>query len=324
MPTMKIGNLQLTSNLIQAPLAGYSSAPLRVLAHKYGTPGFCCTEMMSAMSIHLGAKQKKRFTYKDKAEGLLCFQLAVYKPEAMQSAAIHAVANGADLIDLNCGCPQPKIRKKNMGSKLLSQSKLLYQLIKVIKASAALPVTVKIRVDALSGDRYNLDVADAAQQAGADAIIVHGRHWQERYDVACHTDDIAAIKQHVSIPVIGNGDIKDTASARHMFTKTNCDAVMIARDSVGQPWLFAKIRAELQGKTFTPPTIKMIGDRFLEHVRGLIALEGETMAILQSRKLGKYYARNHVSADFLTKLYTATNYATVAEVTTAYFCEEAK
>lgn len=289
--------------LIQAPLAGYSCAPFRLLAEQWGKPDYCYTEMLSANAIASGNCHRKRYHYKSPMEGKLCAQLAGEKPEILAYAAQKAVSWGADFIDLNCGCPQPKIRKKSLGSSLLANSEHLYQLVTALKAAVSVPVFVKIRVDSSSGDHYNTDVAKAIEAAGADVLTVHGRHWTQDYDVAVSYQDIAFIKSIVKIPVIGNGDVYDTASAKKMFSETNCDAIMIARASVGQPWIFEQIHQELQGNIFTPPTLQEIAEIFLAHVKGLMELESEKTAVLQSRKFVKYYFRRHLNyAEFFPKI----------------------
>lgn len=284
--------LEFDRKLIQAPLAGYSCAPFRKLARQWGKPDYCCTEMLSAKHIFNGSQQKKRYMYKDPDEGKLCIQLAGNQVDELVFAANEVVSWGADLIDLNCGCPQPKIRKKRYGSHLLADSKKLYEIVKALKQNIALPILVKIRVDNNSKDNYNQDIAKAIEDAGADCITVHGRHWKEDYSTPVSYKDIAEIKKSVSIPVIGNGDIVDTPSAKKMFDETGCDAIMIARASLGQPWLFEKIYQELQGKVFKEPTLKTVGEMLLQHVRGLIEIDTEVPAILQSRKLAKYYQRD--------------------------------
>lgn len=305
--------------LIQAPLAGYSCAPFRVLAQQWGQPDYCYTEMLSANAIASGNTQQKRYRYKSPHEGLLCAQLAGDKPEILAYAAQQAVSWGANLIDLNCGCPQPKIRKKNFGSSLLSNSEHLYQLVLALKKSVSVPVLVKIRVDSDSKDNFNRDIALAIESAGADAITVHGRHWTQDYDVAVSYQDIAQIKSFVKIPVIGNGDIYDAASAKKMFDETHCDAVMIARASVGQPWIFEQIHQELKGGIFTPPTIVEIGNIFLEHVRGLMELENERTAILQSRKFVKYYFKKYIDyADFFPKISQVNTYDDLTRLIKTY------
>lgn len=307
--------------LIQGPLAGYSCAPFRALAEKWGSPDFCYSEMLSAQHIFSGVTQRKRYSYKSSKEKLLCVQLASDRPEELVYAAKKAIHEwGANLIDLNCGCPQPKIRKKYLGSKLLADSERLYKLVHTLKQNVCVPVIVKIRVDNQSGESFNKEVAIAIESAGADAITVHGRHWTEDYDIPVSYKDIAQIKDIVKIPVIGNGDIKDTESARKMFAETGCDAIMISRASVGQPWLFEQIYQELQGNVYQPPNLVKIGEIFLEHVQGLIKLEGEKIAILQSRKLGKYYARNHFdTVCFLQQMNQVNDYVALQVLIKEYF-----
>lgn len=286
---MQLGGITISSNLIQAPLAGVSCAPFRELIWRFGGVGYCATEMISAKT--LVTRPPKRYIYKSEQEGPLCFQLSGNKPEELASAAEIASQYGANLLDLNCGCPVDKIRKKGCGSKLLSMSQTLAEIIKAIKAKVDLPLSVKIRVDGKSGDRYNTDVVKAINDAGADFIIVHGRHWTEHYETAVRLDEIASVVACSHIPVIGNGDVKDYASLKQMF-ETGCVGTMIGRASVGKPWLFAMLTAQDQGKNYPIPAKFEIGDLFLEHVKGLIELENETLAVLQARKLSKYYARS--------------------------------
>lgn len=316
---MKIGQLQFDSNLIQAPLAGYSCEPMRLLAQQWGKPAYCCTEMLSAQHIYSGARQKKRYTYKSPDEGTLCVQLSGHQVDHLQHAVEAVVGWGADLVDLNCGCPMPKIRKKSCGSQLLADAKQLRFLVSAMKNVAAVPVTVKIRVDANSGDHYNRDIADAVEQAGADALVVHGRHWSECYDIACHVEDIAQIKQQVSIPVIANGDVACVQSARHLLEQTQADGLMIARAAVGQPWLFEQIRQGLQGKVFEVPDLKTIGGLYQQHVAGLIELEGEKPALLQSRKLAKYYARGRLSDVQLQDFFRLSTWAELTAAVEQHF-----
>lgn len=313
--------LTFKKKLIQAPLAGYSCAPFRELAEQWGSPDFCCSEMLSAQHLHHNANHRKRYRYKSPYEGLLCVQLAGDQPEVLASAAQKAVSWGADLIDLNCGCPKPKIRKKALGSCLLADSERLYTLVSALKKATNVPTLVKIRVDHQSGDSYNQDVAQAIEAAGADALTVHGRHWTDDYGVAVSYHDIAQIKDIVKIPVIGNGDVKDTDSAQKMFSETGCDAVMIARASVGQPWLFEKIYQELQGNVYTPPSLEEIGELFLTHVRGLINLDCEKIGVYESRKLGKYYARNYLNhTRFVHEISEVSTYKELIQIVKKYFC----
>lgn len=285
--------MQFNNRLIQAPIAGYSCAAMRRLTWRWGKVDYCCSEMLSAKYLCSHRRIAPRFYQRAIDEGPLCIQLSGDNLDELKAAATQVAAWGADYLDLNCGCPMPKIRKKNCGSQLLAHSKKLYTLIRGMQQSSGLPTTIKIRVDGNSKDQYNKAVTDAAITAGASAIIVHGRHWTERYDQPVHAQQIAEIKDYSSIPVVANGDVTNAQQAAHIFHQTGCDAIMIARACVGQPWLFAKIHAELQGKTFVTPTPLQIAELFIQHIKGLIELEPEKIALLQARKLAKYYDREY-------------------------------
>ena len=290
--SLHLKNKIFNNNLIQGPLAGYSCAPLRLLAKQWGNPAFCCSEMLSAKHLSESNKIAPRFSFKDPHEGPLCIQLSGNNPDDLARAADRAIALGADLLDLNCGCPVSKIRKKGAGSKLLDNPEQLTALIQSLQRDTTIPVSIKIRVDENAQHTNSLTAALIAQDAGVDFITVHGRHWTESYDQPCRIDQIAHIVSQLQIPVIANGDVTDTTSALKLLKDTGAAGIMIARAAVGQPWLFTQIKMEAQETLFTPPTATEIGQLFLQHVQGLIALEGEKMAILQSRKLIKYYAKS--------------------------------
>lgn len=295
---LQLGNQYFSNNLIQGPLAGYSCAPLRVLANQYGSPAFCYTEMVSAKHLANQPKISPRFSFKDPQEGPLCFQLSGTEPEELAKAVEKVIGFGADLIDLNCGCPVSKIRQKGAGSKLLENPELLKKLILAMKSANQnhLPLSIKIRLDQNlnqnKNTQHSLTAALIAQEAGVDFITIHGRHWTEGYDRPCRVEDIAEIISKLNIPVIANGDASDTASTLSLLAKTGAAGVMIARASVGQPWLFQKIKCEAEGKIFIPPSVQTSGEIFLAHLSRLINLEGEKLGVLQSRKLIKYYARD--------------------------------
>lgn len=320
---MQIGSLTFTSSIIQAPLAGYSCAPMRVLVQRFGGAAFCETEMLSAKHIAAGARQKPRYQYKSPDEGRLCYQLSGSEADHLCYALERVQAWGADLVDLNCGCPMPKIRKKHCGSQLLAEPERLYRVVRAMRANTDLPLLVKVRVDGRSGEQNNAAVAEAVEKAGADALTVHGRHWTERYDTPCHYADIAAMKRQVRIPVIGNGDIADLSSAQRMLEQTGCDGLMIARAAVGQPWLFQQIQSGLRGETFTPPTLVERGALFLEHMQGLMALEGEKLALLQGRKLAKYYLREQASAQKLEAFYRLNDWQDLPAWVARHFSDDA-
>lgn len=290
-----LGNKTFPNNIIQGPLAGVSCAPFRLLTWQYSQPAYTCTEMISCKTlIHSPKNSHQRFVKKEPAEGPVCFQLSGNDPSELAEATKIATDYGADLIDLNCGCPVKKIRSKGAGSKLLTEPANLYKLITVMKKNTQVPVSIKIRVEGASGDVFNQEIANVVSDAGADFLVVHGRHWTEHYETPCSHDQIQFFVETLTIPVIGNGDIACIDSLKKMLA-TGCAGVMLGRASVGQPWLIRKLIAEMNDEDFTIPSNKEIGCIFIQHTQQLIDLLGnEQFAILQARKLAKYYARQLV------------------------------
>lgn len=317
---LTIGKKVFDSNLIQAPLAGVSCAPFRELVWQFGGVAYCCTEMLSALHIANDADRSPRYQARSSIEKNLCWQLSSNKPDVLARASEYAIKNNADILDLNCGCPQPKIRKKGCGSQLLTDEKKLVQLVNAMKQDDKTPVTMKMRIDAGQGEFCEVSIAKIVEAVGVDAIIIHGRHWTHDYDVACQLDAIAKVVAQVNIPVIGNGDINNATTLKNFFEKTNCAGFMIARASVGRPWIFQQISQEIAGKVFYPPTPLEIGKLFLQHVCGLIALDGERNAIFQSRRFGKYYARDIENKNgFLEKLYLADSFFELEKIVGDHF-----
>ena len=290
---LRIANRLFPVNLVQGPLAGVSSAPFRRLTWEYGRPAFSYTEMISCKTlIHQPGLALKRFIKKDPHEGPVCFQLSGNDPRELALAVKKVTDYGADLIDLNCGCPVKKIRSKGAGSRLLAKPSQLYELILAMKQSTHLPVSIKIRVDGASDEKFNSEIAKIVTDAGVDFLTVHGRHWTEHYETPCRYDEIAFFVEEVKIPVIGNGDVACLASLKKMFS-TGCAGVMVGRAGVGQPWLIQKLIAEIQQQKFSAPSAKEKGAIFIKHVEELAALLGsEKFAILEARKIAKYYARD--------------------------------
>lgn len=280
-------------NIIQGPLAGVSCAPFRRLTWKHSKPAFSCTEMISCKTlIHQPEVSQRRYINKDPEEGPVCFQLSGNNPKEVAEATKIATQHGADLIDLNCGCPVKKIRSRGAGSSLLTKAQTLYQLIQAMKLNTHLPVSIKIRVEGGSNEKFNQEIATMVSDAGADFLIVHGRHWTEHYETPCRHDEIQFFVEHLKIPVIGNGDIANSESLKKMFA-TGCAGVMIGRAGVGQPWLIGKLIAEMNQEKFVLPTYAEIGSMLIEHVTELTTLlDSEKFALLQARTFAKYYARD--------------------------------
>lgn len=288
---LRLGTLELDNNVIQAPLAGISCSAFRRITHEQGAPAFCCTEMLSSAKMHLKT-QRLRYTHVAPEEGLLSFQIAGHRVEDIRRATAVCHEMGADLIDLNCGCPMRKIRTKGAGSKLLSSTKTLGEFIEAMRSETDRPLSIKIRVAGEFDDSCHREVAKTAESAGVDFMTVHGRHWQDDYDIAARLHQIAEVVDAVKIPVIGNGDVFDYPSMARMFTETGCAGVMVARAGIGYPWLYAKLKAEDQGETYVNPAPQVIGEIFKKHLSYLRLIESERQTVLQARRLAKHYARH--------------------------------
>jgi len=281
----QIGSLKLSNRLIQAPLAGISCAPFRELFSKYTQPAYAVTEMISAHSILQHETLNPRYLAHSPQEGPWCIQLSGNNPELMHQATQIAARYEPDVIDLNCGCPKPKIRSRGCGSALMDSLDNLSDVVTAMRQAITLPLTVKIRVGGQTNDNAYLDAATVIEACGADAIIVHGRHHSEDYDVAANYQHIKNVVERVSIPVIANGDVRDRASMQRCFEESGAAAIMIARGSLGRPWLFQ----ELLGNNITPAPSEVL-DVFKYHIEQLAVLEGhDKTALLQARRLLKWY-----------------------------------
>jgi len=293
---LQIGSLTLPHRLIQGPLAGYSCAPFRALFSQFLAPAYCVAEMSSAQDILHKHAADSRYIYRSPEEKLLAYQISGNEAHVLAQAARQLQNQGADLIDINCGCPKPKIRKKGAGSALLDTPELLVQIIKTVRASITLPLTIKIRIQ---GNEKDLILARQIEEAGADALIVHGRRWIDDYGVATDVQQIAAIKQYLTIPVIANGDINDRASLQQTIELTGCDAFMISRAGSGRPWLYQEL---LEQRTFAIELAEKISF-FMTHLQGLAALEDEYKAVLQSKSLVRYYFGKQLDKLVLNRFY---------------------
>lgn len=300
---LKIGNLVFPVNLVAAPLAGYSCAPLRFLLWKYSKPAFTCTEMISCKSLlHRPLSAYRRYLEKYPDDGPTCFQLFGDNAEELGLATKIITDQGADLINLNCGCPVNKVRKQGAGSKLLENPKKIFDLITAMKRNTSLPVSIKIRITAKGAEDFNAEIAQVVNDAGADFLIVHGRHWTEGYNEECHYDQIQFFVENVKVPVIGNGNVSDLASLQKMCA-TGCAGAMVGRATIGRPWLIAQLVAEASGQVFDYPDASTIGKIFLDHVERLVELVGsEKVAIEQSRKIVGHYARGMLDKKELCRL----------------------
>ncbi len=292
MGNIKLGQHTLTSPLIQGPLAGFSHSVYRSLICLFGGIGYGTSEMISSQTIIQRSRNFHRLTQRAKNEKILCYQLAGAHPSEVHEAVAILCDLGADIIDLNCGCPMPKIRKKGQGSKLLSSPEHLAKMIAAMRQATDKTISIKIRVDGESSDHHNLDMIAMINESDIDFCIVHGRHWQDDYHTACHYDQISEFVDSLKKPVVGNGDVSDIASLQKIMD-TGCCAVMISRGAMGRPWVFTQLQHQLQQKPYQCPNSYQIIELCQQHITGIAQLyQSETMALHQARKICRYYAKH--------------------------------
>ena len=283
----QIGALTLPHRLIQGPLAGYSCAPFRELFYQFTPPAFCVAEMSSAIDIIHKHSNQSRYIYRSPIEHILAYQISGNDPHTMAEAALLLQNKGANLIDINCGCPKAKIRKKGAGSALLDEPQKLINIIKKVRNAISIPLTIKIRIQ---GNEYDRELAKKIADAGADALIVHGRRWVDDYDIQCNLQQIAQIKQSINIPVVANGDINDPITLQKSMELSGCDAFMISRAGSGRPWIYQELLEQRTISISLPEKINL----FMKHLRGLAHLEDEHKAVLQSKSLVRYYFKKQL------------------------------
>ena len=226
---LKIGNVELENNIILAPMAGITDLPFRMICKRFG-PGLVCTEMASSKAIHYGDEKTKKLLNIEGEKRPISVQIFGSDVEALKSATEY-VNNFADIIDINMGCPAPKVTKNGDGSKLLLDLDLVEKIVETVVSTAKVPVTVKLRKGWDENNIVAVEAAKIIEKAGANAITIHGRTREEYYSGKADLDIIKKVKEAVKIPVIGNGDIRDSESAKHMLEYTGVDGIMIRKSS---------------------------------------------------------------------------------------------
>ncbi len=290
---MQIGPYKLDTPLILAPMAGVTDRPFRQLCLRMGA-GMAVSEMMLANPETWDTEKSKKRRYHADEAGFRSVQILGCDPELMAQAARLNVAADAQIIDINMGCPAKKVNKKLAGSALLQDPALVRDILQAVVAAVEVPVTLKIRTGWDPEHRNGVEIAQLAEQAGIQALTVHGRTRACLFRGEAEYDTIKAIKQAVSIPVIANGDIDSVHKARQVLAYTGADAIMIGRAAQGQPWIFRQIRQYLeQNQAPTAPSLEEVRALVLEHISALHHFYGEYQ--------GVRYARKHV-AWYLEKL----------------------
>jgi tRNA-dihydrouridine synthase B len=290
---VRIGPYQLSNNVICAPMAGVTDYTFRELCRRFGA-GLAVSEMMSSNPlVWQSEKSLNRMTHGDES-GLRSVQIAGSDPDQMAQAAVFNVEHGAQIIDINMGCPAKKVNKKLAGSALLQYPELVEQIIQAVVKAVSVPVTLKIRTGWDTDNRNGVQIARIAQENGIQCLAVHGRTKACMYKGEAEYDTIRVIKQAVSIPVIANGDITSPQKARFVLDYTGADAIMIGRAAQGRPWIFREVVHYLAtGELLAPPDLQQVRDIMLEHVQGLHQLYGEVLGPRIARKHVGWYLAEH-------------------------------
>lgn len=296
---MRIGNVEISGNAALAPMAGVADRAFREICTDFGA-SYVVTEMVSSKGISYNSEKSAQLMVVENSPCPAAVQLFGDEPETLAYAAKFAMKYSPDIIDINMGCPAPKISGNGSGSALMKNPKLCGEIVSAVKNAVGIPVTVKIR-KGWDNDSVNaLEVAKYCEDNGADALTIHGRTREQFYSGKADWDIIAQVKEALSIPVIGNGDIIDAKSAAAMYEQTNCDYIMVGRGALGNPWIFRQINAWFDRDTFiVPPSIDERLSVMYRHIKLVCEYKGERVGIREARKHIAWYLKGfHGAAAF--------------------------
>lgn len=316
---MKLGNVAIDVPVALAPMAGITDLPFRLICRRLGC-GYTVSEMISAKGLLYNNTKTKEMLKIDSGERPTAIQLFGSVPAELAEASRIVAERGADMIDLNMGCPVPKIVNNGEGSALMKQPALAYEILAEMVKAVDIPVTVKFRAGWDDAHRNAVEIAKAAEAAGVAAVAVHGRTRQQFYEGKADWKIIAEVKKAVKIPVFGNGDIFSAADGLRMLKETGCDGLMVGRGADGNPWIFQQLRAALLNQPYNEQVpLKEKLELAAEHLRMLIELKGEYISVKEMRRhISAYLKGMPHAAEYRSRFHKTDTYEQFMELLEEY------
>jgi nifR3 family TIM-barrel protein len=303
---MKIGNIEIKGFAALAPMAGVADRAMREICRKHGS-AFSVGELTSSKGISVGDKKSHTLLFCGEKERPMASQLFGREPETMAEAAKKALEFNPDFIDINMGCPAPKVSGNGGGSALLKDLPLAQKIVKAVVEAVDIPVTVKMRTGWDENSLVSPQLAKMCEDAGARAITIHGRTKKQMYAEGIDFKTIAETVKAVNIPVIANGDICDGKSAKYMYEATGCDFLMVGRAARGNPFVFEEINAYMENRSYTPPNLEKRFETLMEQVRRMVEYKADRRAFLEARKHTAWYMQGLKGAAELRRMAGAIN-----------------
>ena len=296
---MKIGNVEINGKAVLAPMAGVADRAFRELCVGYGA-SYVVSEMISSKGVSMGDRKSKQLSFISDIERPAAVQIFGSNPEIMAESIPMVMESKPEIIDINMGCPAPKIAGNGGGASLMKNPQLAEDIVRGVVKASPVPVTVKIRMGWDFDSINAVELAKRAENAGAAAITIHGRTKNQMYAPPVNREIIAEVKRAVSIPVIGNGDITDGFSAAKMLEETNCDLVMVGRGALGRPWVFSQINAYLEhGRILPEPPVAERMRVMVNHIKTICEYKGEYVGLREARKHAAWYTKGlHGAAEY--------------------------